>query len=142
MLCISCWIFRKLVERWKLMSRNSCQLGGGATWCQRGERRGVHCQRPHVPVCLTTPGILLDTSGRAHPVKEMTTSSTAILLTKRYLNPSDCKSGTKRCWTSLCRSASSMITRCVKCVLGGDGPISSLPYALCLILGVYCSSFK
>lgn len=99
---------------------------------------GAHMSR----FCLTTPGILLDTSGRAHPVKEMTTSSTAILLTKRYLNPSDCKSGTKRCWTSLCRSASSMITRCVKCVFGGDGPISSLPYALCLILGVYCIHFK
>lgn len=96
--------------------------------------------------CSITPGILLDISGRARPVKEMTTSSTAILLTKRYPNPSDCKSGTKRCWTSLCQSASSMITRCVKCMLGGDWPILSwflpCPYALCLILGVYCISFK
>lgn len=88
--------------------------------------------------CLTTPDILLDTSGRAHPVKEMTTSSTAILLTKRYPNPSDCKSGTKRCWTSLCQSASSMITRCVKCVLGGYWPSVSW-FLPCFMQGLsYC----
>lgn len=58
-------------------------------------------------------GILLDISGHAHQVKEMTTFSIAILLTKRYPNPNDCKSGTKRCWTNLCQSALFTTTRSV-----------------------------
>lgn len=99
----------------------------------------INYHRAHMySFCLTMLGILLDISGHAHQVKEMTTSSTVILLTKRYPNPNDCKSGTRRCWTSLCQSALSTITRFVKCMFvlweGFDQShphfFFSLPYAL------------
>lgn len=51
------------------------------------------------------------TSGPAHPVKEMTTSSTATLLTRRSPSPRGFKSGTERCWTRLLLRGSYTITR-------------------------------
>lgn len=59
--------------------------------------------------------VLLDTRqgifGLVRQVREMTISSTAILLTRRYPSPSDCRSGTKRCLTRPCLSESSMTIR-------------------------------
>lgn len=131
-------------------SGNTSQLCGGSISWQRGGQALVLIVRAHMYFfSLMMLGTLLGTFGRAPLVKEMTTSSIAILLTRRYPNPNDCKSGTKRCWTNLCQSALSMITRFVKCmfVWGGGGVtslvlVSSLPCALCLILGVYSISFK
>lgn len=51
------------------------------------------------------------TSGPAHPVKEMTTFSTATLLTRRSPSPRGFKSGTERCWTRLSLRGSYTITR-------------------------------
>lgn len=131
-------------------SGNSSQVCGSSIWWQRGKQALLTIIRAHMySFCLTMLGILLDISGHAHQVKEMTTSSTVILLTKRYPNPNDCKSGTRRCWTSLCQSALSTITRFVKCmfVLWEGFDQSHLRFFFlclmhCLILGVYYISFK
>lgn len=112
--------------------------GGSISWQRRASSSG-NCQLTYF-FCLML-GILLDISGHAHLVKEMTTSSTAILLTKRYPNPNDCKSGTKRCWTNLCQSVLSMITRFVECMClywgGNDQSCLCFFLALCLVLRVY-----
>lgn len=49
-------------------------------------------------VCLPS-GTPRATSGHVRQVKETTTSSTAILLTRRSQSQRDCRSGTGRCWT-------------------------------------------
>lgn len=80
--------------------------------------------------------VLLDTQqgifGHVPQVKETTTSSTAILLTRRFPSPSACRSGIRRCLTRLCLSASSMTTRS-----GAEGArqnrtFAALCSALCL----------